>query len=187
MEWHDHSELLGHHAFLSASQHSWLNYTPDKLRQVYENQKKKELGTELHAFASQAIKNRIKLARLKKALNLFVNDAIGFNMQSEQVLYYSNNVFGTADAILFKYGVVRIHDLKTGDHFVEHFGQLDIYSALFCLEYDVDPMKVDFIERLYQGNEFREYVPSSEDISQVMNKIVEFDKIIDDEIKNEMR
>lgn len=185
MEWHDHSELLGHHAFLSASQHAWLNYSPEKLRQVYENNQKKQKGTELHAFASQAIKNRVKLARLKKALNLFVNDAIGFNMESELVLYYSPNIFGTADAIRFEDGVVRVHDLKTGDRPVENFGQLDIYSALFCLEYNVDPMKVSFVERLYQGNQFREYEPDSESISKLMEKIVEFDKVINDEIKNE--
>lgn len=183
MEWHNHSELKGHHAFLSASQHAWLNYTPEKLHQVYLNQQKKEQGTRLHAFASDAIKNRIRLAKLKKALNLFVNDAIGFNMESEQVLYYSPNIFGTADAIRFEDGVVRIHDLKTGDRPVENFGQLDIYSSLFCLEYNIDPMKVDFVERLYQGNQFREYNPESSDIQALMNKIEEFDKLINDEMR----
>ena len=179
MEWHNHSDLAGKHAFLGASGNSWLNYTPEKLEQVYLNNKKKQKGTELHAIASAAIKNHIKLARLKKALNMFVNDAIGFTMQSEQVLYYSHNVYGTADAIIFKDGLLRAHDLKTGDRPVEHFNQLDIYSALFCLEYDIDPLKIHFVERLYQGSGFTESYPDPNRIQDIMTKIEEFDKILD--------
>lgn len=178
MQWNDHWNLAGKHAFLGASKHSWLNYTPEKMEQVYMNNLKKEQGTALHALASAAIKNRVKLANLKKALNLFVNDAIGFNMASEQVLYYSDNCFGTADAIRFEEGELRIHDLKTGDGPVVHFYQLDIYSALFCLEYDVDPLKISFVERLYQGNKWTENVPDPKDIRTIMNKIVEFDQVI---------
>ena len=87
MEFNTHFDLNGKHAFLSGSNYHWINYTPDKLEQVYANLKKKEEGTLLHAFASMAIQKRIKLAPLKKALNMFVNDAIGFGMVSEQVLY----------------------------------------------------------------------------------------------------
>jgi len=180
MEWNKHYDLAGKHAFLGASQHSWLNYTPAKMEQVYLNNLKKQEGTELHALASSAIKHRVKLAPLKKALNLFVNDALGFGMQSEQVLFYSDNCFGTADAIQFKDGLLRVHDLKTGDGPVVHFYQLDIYSALFCLEYDVDPLKIHFVERLYQGNKFTENVPDPNDIRIVMDKIEEFDKVIED-------
>ena len=89
MEFNTHFDLNGKHAFLSGSNYHWINYTPDKLEQVYANLKKKEEGTLLHAFASMAIQKRIKLAPLKKALNMFVNYAIGFGMVSEQVLYYS--------------------------------------------------------------------------------------------------
>ena len=148
------------------------------MEQVYLNMLKKQRGTELHALASQAIKHHVKLSPLKKALNLFVNDAIGFNMESELVLYYSDNCFGTADALSFRDNQLRIHDLKTGDGPVTRFYQLDIYSALFCLEYDVDPFKISFVERLYQGREFTESIPTSEDISIVMKKIVEFDELI---------
>jgi len=139
--------------------------------------KKKEEGTALHAFASMAISRNIKLARTKQAINQFVNDAIGFRMDSEVVLVYSDNVFGTADAITFKNGLLRIHDLKTGDGAVK-FDQLDIYAALFCLEYDVDPLKIDIVERLYQGSGFTEVVPEKEAIKAIMDKIIEFDTVL---------
>lgn len=179
MNFNQHYDLTGKHAFLGASQHAWLNYSPQKIEQVYLNEQKREHGTVLHSFASQAIKNRIKLAPLKKALNLFVNDAIGFNLESEQVLYYSDNCFGTADGIQFKNGQLRIHDLKTGDTPVIKFGQLDIYSALFCLEYHMKPRDISFVERLYQGNGFTEYVPDQHDIKDIMGLIVNFDKVIE--------
>lgn len=179
MNFNQHLDLAGKHAFLSASGNSWLRYTPERLEQVYLNSLKRQEGTEIHAFASMAIKHRFKLARLKKALNLFVNDAIGFNMSSEQVLYYSENCFGTADAISFRDRELRIHDLKTGDGFVDHFYQLDIYAALFCLEYGIpNPSKIDIVERLYQGNTFTEQIADPEDIKIVMDKIVDSDALI---------
>lgn len=61
MKWNNHSELEGKHAFLSASQCHWLNYDVDKLVNRFENEIAKQRGTELHAFAELAIKNRIKL------------------------------------------------------------------------------------------------------------------------------
>lgn len=175
MKFNDHSQLAGKHAFLGASQHSWLNYNKDHLRQVFVNSMNKERGTRLHDLASRMIKDRIRAASLKKAFNMFVNDAIGFRMESEQVLFYSYNCFGTADAIYFRDGELRIHDLKTGTIPVEKFGQLDIYAALFCLEYEVDPKKIDIVERLYQGRGFIESVPSGEDIAIIMDKIKDFD------------
>lgn len=186
MIYNEHYNLEGKHAFLGASSSSWLNYTPERLQDVYLNMLKKEKGTELHALASSAINNHVKFARLKKALNLFVNDAIGFKMESERVLYYSDNCFGTADAICFRDGLLRIHDLKTGDIPVKHFNQLNIYAALFCLEYDVDPMKIDIVERLYQGTEYHENVPEQEQIADIMKLIVTFDREIDN-LKMERR
>lgn len=185
MHYNEHYNLEGKHAFLGASKNSWLNYSNDKLQTVYLNNLKKEKGTILHAFASSAIINRVKLANLKKALNLFVNDAIGYGMDSEIVLYYSDNCFGTADAILFKDGVLRIHDLKTGVTPVVHFNQLDIYCALFCLEYGVNPTKIDFIERLYQGNSYIENEPDKKEIKIIMEKIVDFDSILN-KVKSEL-
>ena len=180
MQWNEHYNLANKHAFLGASKHSWLNYDSDKLVKSYMNAMKKEEGTELHALASDAINHHVKLANLKKALNLFVNDAIGYGLASEQVLYYSDNCFGTADAIIFKDGLLRIHDLKTGLTPVEKFYQLDIYAALFCLEYDEDPRKIEIVERLYQGRGWTESVPDGDDILTIMNTIVSFDRVLEE-------
>ena len=178
MNFNDHSNIRDAHSFLSPSNYHWLNYTPEKLEAVYNNQKSKELGTVLHAFASTAIQNRVKLANMKKALHLFVNDAIGFKMESEQVLFYSVNSFGTADAISFKDNLLRIHDLKTGIT-KPSFKQLDIYAALFCLEYGVDPKTIQIETRIYQGNGFEVNIPEPLYIQEVMDKIIEFDIILE--------
>lgn len=145
---------------------------------MYRHQKAKEEGVILHDFASMAIQRRIKLAPLKKALNMFVNDAIGFKMQSEQILYYSRNSFGTADAIVFKDNLLRIHDLKTGIT-KPSFVQLDVYAALFCLEYGFNPHDISIEERLYQGSGFEINIPEPERIQDIMNRVEEFDVILE--------
>lgn len=178
MNFNNHSDLNGEHSFLSPSNYHWINYSREKLEAVYLNQRSKERGTVLHAFASIAVKEKIKLANHKKALNMFVNDCIGFKMESEQVLYYSNNSFGTADAISFRDNMLRIFDLKTGVTKAS-FKQLDVYVALFCLEYGIDPKKIEIETRIYQGNGFEVSIPEPDYILDIMNKIEEFDIIID--------
>lgn len=178
MNFNNHSDLKDSHAFLSPSTYHWLNYDPEKLITIYNNQKAKEEGVVLHAFASIAIQKRLKQANQKKALNMFINDSIGYKMESEQVLYYSHNSFGTADAISFKTNLLRIFDLKTGIT-KPSFKQLDIYAALFCLEYGVDPMTIQVEERIYQGNGFEVHIPEPLYIQDIMNKIIEFDVILE--------
>ena len=178
MNFNDHSDLSGEHSFLSPSNYHWMNYSTDKLVAVYKNQQAKERGSILHSFASVAIDMKIKLANHKKAVNLFVNDCIGFKMESEQVLYYSNNAFGTADAISFRDNVLRIFDLKTGVTKAS-FKQLDVYVALFCLEYGIDPKNIEIETRIYQGSGFEVSIPEPSYILQIMNTIEEFDIIID--------
>lgn len=179
MNFNNHSDLSGLHAFLSPSNYHWVNYNPSKLESVYRNQRAKEKGILLHDFASVAISNKIKLANHKKALNLFVNDSIGYRMESEVVLFYSDNAFGTADAIRFKDDVLMIFDLKTG-HGRTSFKQLDIYAALFCLEYGHDPLKITIEERIYQHNGYTVNVPIPEEIASNMETIVLFDKQINE-------
>lgn len=179
MDFNDHSNLRDKHSFLSGSNSHWVNYNKEKLLAVYQNQKKKEEGTQLHALASMLIIRRIAVKKLKKAFNMFVNDAIGFNMHSEKVLYYSDNAFGTADAILFKDGLLRIFDLKTGISKVS-FRQLDVYAAMFCLEYGYDPGLIIIEQRIYQGNEILVAEGDPINIQVIMNKIVEFDKLIEE-------
>lgn len=172
-----HSDLEGKHAFLGASKYHWINYDKDKIADAYLNFRAKERGTELHAFAAQCIKLGQKLPRSRKTLNMYVNDAIGYRMTPEQILYYSNNCFGTADSICFKDNFLRIHDYKSGTT-PTHMEQLMIYAALFCLEYRVNPSTIDIELRIYQNDEVMIHSPSPEDIRDICDKIVEFDKVI---------
>lgn len=184
MNFNRHSDLLGEHAFLSASKYHWVNYDIDKVGLAFAKYMAVQRGTELHDFASRCIKLKQRLPKSKKSLNQFVNDAIGFRMKSEQPLYYSPNAFGTADAISFRDSVLRIHDLKTGVSPVS-MRQLDIYAALFCLEYRIKPETIEIELRVYQSDDIVVSRPLPEDIREVMNKIVEFDKVID-QIKADM-
>lgn len=178
MNWNRHSNLEGQHAFLSASKHSWIRYSDEKVADAYRKFLAVQKGTELHDLASRCIKNGIKLQnRPATTLSLFVNDAIGFKMESEQVLYYSMNAFGTTDAISFKNNVLRIHDLKTGE-IKASMEQLYIYAALFCLEYRVKPGDIKIITRIYQDNDFFEEEPDATVIAPIMDRIITADKII---------
>lgn len=177
---HPHPELVEKHAFLSPSTHAWQRYSPEHLIEVYTNEQKKQLGTRIHAFVSEAIQLGIKLGTSKTAINMFVNDAIGFHMQSEVPLYYSDYIFGTADAIHFDEdeSILRIHDLKTGARPVNTFEQLDAYAALFLLEYGYAPQDITIIQRLYQNGGFIEQIADTESIAALMSTIIDFSTIL---------
>lgn len=182
MIWNDHSREVpeGSHAFLGASKYHWLNYSQEKLVDTYKNLLAKEQGTRLHAFAAECISLKQKLRSSHKTLNMYVNDAIGFNLRPEQVLYYSDNCYGTADAIGFRKNFLRIHDLKTGTIVPGSLHQLEIYAALFCLEYDIKPGNLSGIElRIYQNDDILIGNPEADIIVPIMDKIITFDKIID--------
>lgn len=183
MNFNKHFDLEGKHAFLGASQYHWINYDDEKLATVYSNFLARQKGTLLHNFAAQCITLGQKLPRSKKTLNMYVNDAIGYKMSPEQVLFYSNNCFGTADAISFRNGKLRIHDLKTGS-IPAHMEQLTIYAALFCLEYDVKPSEIEMELRIYQSDEVLYHEPTIDDIVPIMDKIITFDKVLN-RIKSE--
>ncbi|MCI6456508.1 MAG: DUF2800 domain-containing protein [Clostridium sp.] len=178
MNFKKHSSLEGKHAFLGASKYHWINYDDDKLIESYSKFQATLNGTILHDFACQCITLGQKLPKSQKTLNMYVNDAIGFKMKPEQVLYYSDNCFGTADAIVFRNNLLRIHDLKTGVTRA-HMEQLEIYAALFCLEYNKKPSDIDMELRIYQNNEIIVHNPTVEDILPIMDKIITFDKLID--------
>ena len=177
MNFNEHYGISGRHAFLSPSQYHWLNYDKEKLEERYFGSQAQQRGIELHEFASQAIKLGRKLPKNKDTVNMFVNDAIGYSMQSEQPLYFSENCFGTADAISFRKNLLRIHDLKTGETPASML-QLYIYAALFCLEYEYDPEDISINLVIYQSNEKVECVPESQEIQDVMDKIVDFDSYL---------
>lgn len=174
-----HSNLSGLHAPFSPSQSSWLRYDDDKAIDVYVNKKAAEMGTRLHEWAKTTIDLGIRQPRSKKTIYAYVNDAIGFKMDTEVVLFYSERFFGTADAISFRDGVLRIHDLKTGKTAV-HMEQLEIYAALFFLEYRIKPSDVKEIElRIYQTDEIIFHKPTYEEIVPIMDKIVHLNKLLE--------
>lgn len=178
MNFNKHSDLVGKHAILSASKYHWVNYDIDKLRSVYHSLEAVQHGTEMHDLAARLIRNHIRLPKNKQTLNLYVNDAIGYRMIPEQPLFYSRNWFGTADAISCRDGLLRIHDLKTGEIEAKML-QLEIYAALYCLEYGEKPHKLDMELRIYQNNEVLVHKPDPNDIQEIMKKGVMFDKEIE--------
>lgn len=199
MIFNKHSELEGKHALFGASKHSWLNYDDEHLVQSYMSSFAPTIGTLVHDYAKDKIifrqpmednrseRNALLLHLLKNGIpyhvipieNLFcnvmpyVNDAIGFKMTPEQVLYYSEYSFGTADAISYGRNMLRIHDLKTGVS-PASMDQLMVYAAWFFLEYkkEVNFQKSRTELRIYQNQEVIVHTPTNHDISEVMEKVI---------------
>ena len=177
MNFTKHLNLAGQHALLSPSDYHWVNYTEEKLDRVFFTRMAARRGTELHAFAHEAIRLGVRLPDDTKTLNNYVNDAIGFRMDPEVMLFYSENCFGTADCIAFRRNMLRIHDLKTGVT-PASIHQLEVYMALFCLEYRFKPFEIEAELRIYQNDDVQAYVPDPDDIFHIMDRIVTFDKRI---------
>jgi hypothetical protein len=173
MRFNRHLNLLGEHAFLSPSNYHWINYTPNRLSERWTTAQAAAYGTAQHMYAQE----QIRLGRLSDhigTLGMYINDAIRYRMTPEQILYYSENCFGTADAISFRYKTLRIFDLKTGV-IKGSVHQLEVYAALFCLEYGYDPYKINIELRIYQADEVIVYDADADDIMFIMEKIQEFD------------
>lgn len=201
MNWNRHSNLEGSHAFLSASKYNWLNKTRDELIEAYKNSYATTIGTMLHAYAADSIRFREKLKKTdakgvkfdlmrrgvpEYAINIngifptlmaYVNDAVGFQMDPEVLLYYSDLCFGTADTIQVSDNILRIHDLKTGTTPAK-MDQLKIYAGLFYLEYGFKPEKMRTELRIYQTDEVIVHEPEVEEIREVMEAIVEQDRVL---------
>jgi hypothetical protein len=179
MNFNRHYELEGKHAFLSASKYHWLNYDEDRLVTVYENNQAKIRGTLLHQFACDAITYGVPLSEDGSTLSMYVNDCIMDSMIPEVVLYYSKNAFGTADAISFDEDakILRIYDFKSGKT-PASMKQLEIYAALFCLEYQINPNDIAIHLRIYQNNEVLFCDSEASDIWNVMDRIIAFDDIL---------
>lgn len=201
-----HSNLEGKHAILSASSWRWLNDDNDALVKRICSQYATTVGTILHNVAYKHIKHRVKMNKYDKKnvmlellsngipgvvvdtidfdnmfdnLMTYVNDGIGYRMEPEVVLCYSDNFFGTADTITYseRDQFLRIHDYKSGST-PAHIEQLMIYAALFCLEYRFKPTETEMELRIYQSNEVIYHNPEPIEIVEVMDKIVTFDKFL---------
>lgn len=208
-----HLDKAGKHALLSASTWRWINDTPDEMLQRITSQYASQCGTILHSFAEKHIRHLIKLNKYDKKNvilelasngiprmvidqidmdvvfeNLFnyVNDAIGFRMTPEVVLMYSDNMWGSADAIAFdeRERFLRIHDYKSGfgPVFME---QVMIYEALFCLEYDYKPEEINSELRIYKSGQIIFHTPSPEEINFYIEQTINADRIIQ-KIKKEV-
>lgn len=207
MIFNDHYKLEGKHAFLGASKYQWLNYDDETLEARYISQYSQQIGTVIHAYAADLIKHRIKLHKSDRVAiqaelvrhgipdyafdanhildNLvpYVNDGIAFKMQPEQVLYYSDICFGTADTIQYydKKRKLEIHDLKTGS-IPAHWEQLEIYAALFFLEYgkrlDIRPGDIEIELRIYQNGETNIFKPETNEIVPFIDAITVANKHI---------
>ena len=202
MFFEQHLNLRGKHASLSRSQPHWLRYNEDQLYQKYVSQYAQSMGTSLHELAETLIKNNLKLKKGDKLTVLshllndgiprnvidmeriysnfmnYVNDAIGFKLTPEQILYYSDYCFGTADAISFRNNFLRIHDYKSGTTPAK-MEQLLVYAALFCLEYKVKPGEIETELRIYQNDEVIFHNPTAEEILPVMDAIIQHSKALE--------
>ena len=179
MNFKTYSYLDGKHSALSPSSYIWMRKNEDEFIQTYKNMKAKEKGTKMHNIAKQLIEEGIKLPKTHKTFNMYVNDAIGFRMRPEVVLRYSDRAFGTADTIRFDKNFLRIHDLKTGVT-PAHIEQLYGYAAYFCLNYNIKPGDIESELRIYQNDEIYMEKPDASIILPIMDKIIQFDKIMAD-------
>ena len=174
-----HYDFGDKHAFLGPSKYHWINYDEEKLASAYNNWQAAQRGTRLHELAKELIELGIKQVNTQKTFNMFVNDALGFRMTPEQGLFYSDNCFGTADAISFNRKKLRIHDLKNGTTKCSMV-QVEIYAALFCLEYNVNPFDIEIELRIYQNDEVLVHIPDPESITELMGIIIEADKQVNE-------
>lgn len=185
MKFNPHYNLHGKHAVLSASSYHWIRYDREKMANRFRTMIQAARGTELHDIASKLITNGIRLPDTGQTLNAYVNDCIGYRMTPEQVLYYSDNCFGTADAIDFRMNkktqrmILRVFDLKTGVTRSSE-DQLKVYVALFCLEYEVDPNEIDIDARIYQNDLIHEFDIEAVDVLNIMQTIREFDQLLNE-------
>jgi hypothetical protein len=176
MRFKKHLNLQGEHAFLSPSQYHWIHYSPHRLIERWTAAQASAYGTLQHEYVHREIEAG-RESDLVGTIGLYINDALRYRMTCEQVLYYSENCFGTADTISFRHKVLRIHDLKTGVT-PGSVHQLEVYAALFCLEYEIDPTEIKMELRIYQSDEVTIYDADPEDVLFIMDKIQEFDRLI---------
>lgn len=203
MKWNDHLNLKNTHALFSPSTGAWEKYTPERLEERYYTSYATDIGTAIHEEAmyhilyrvaiKAASKGELKLSLYRRpnipndvvdALDFdpifknymaYVNDAIGFRMDPEVILYANNLCYGTVDAISYKDNFLRIHDLKTGLT-KAHIEQLFKYAALFCYEYKIDPRKIGSEFRIYQ-NDILVVNPTGDEIMRYVDQITEIAKL----------
>ena len=179
MHWNKHYAVEGKHAIFSPSQPAWIRYDDEKLDARFLTLTAAQIGTRKHALAAEAIRLGIRFQGTKSTMAQYVNQCIGHRMRVEQPLFYSDNFFGTADAIALdvRSMTLRIFDLKTGE-IPGKPDQLVIYAALFCLEYSIDPSELKYDLRIYQSDDIIVCEVEPDDVRDIMTTIIRFDKRI---------
>ena len=187
MRFNRHIDLEGKHSFMSPSSPAWLRYDDQKLERRFVEHLAHLRGTEEHAFAAHAIKLGHRMEDIPKTINMYINDCIGWRMKPEVSLYWSDFCFGTADAIGFydSQMLLRVSDLKTGRS-ATTMDQLIIYSALFCLEYEIKPFDLHFELRIYQNNKIKILEPDPHEVFLAMDRILVGTRLLE-EIRAEFR
>lgn len=185
-----HSEWQDKHAILSASKYHWLRYTDERMHEYVDSLGAARRGTKQHELAKRCIELRQKLPNTNQTLNAYVNDAIGFRMEPEQILFYSPYAFGTADAISFRRDpdgnmVLRIFDLKNGKTKASE-DQLLVYAAYFCLEYKQKPANLLFDLRIYQHDEIYYIDVDPVEVVYVMDRIQELNELVTTRMNEEV-
>lgn len=196
------------HALLSPSKcKQWKDYDEESLLKMVKSANAAEIGTIIHEYAADRIKWGLKLAKGEKKSIIFelyragvlpiavdmvdtnfifenlinyVNDAIGFHMEPEVEVRYSEWCFGTADALLYseKDKFLRIHDLKTGI-LPAHMDQLITYAALYFLQHRVKVVETTTELRIYQAGEIIQHIPESDEILEMMENIIQKSSFIE--------
>lgn len=219
MNYEKYSNLVGKHAMFSPSTVCLADKDEEYIIRYWARKYIPEIGTALHDIARAHIKNKIKLTKytksevllslldtykiplpvIKRAIDFnskyqnlmtYVNDGISYHMVPEQILYFSNLCYGTADTIssfesIEKSGLLRIHDLKTGDTPAKMF-QLENYAALFCLNYSYKPSDLEMELRIYQSGEVLYHNPDPNDIQIIMDQYKNTDRMINDILMEDM-
>lgn len=208
MNFNEHSNLKGKHAVFSPSSYYWIDDTEEEAIKRYCSSFASSEGTILHSLAEDYIRYNMKMTRFDKKqvplallkggipavvvdrlpiddifenLMLYVNDCIGFRMQPEVILWYSDLFFGTADAVSFdeRERLLRISDLKNGVTPAK-IDQVVTYDALFRLEYcpllRIRPEDIRSELRIYQRGEIQVCTPNPDDVISVMEQIRTLDK-----------
>jgi hypothetical protein len=87
--------------------------------------------------------------------------------------YYNGN-FIPFDKFLFKNLIIKFSgETPCRMH------QLEVYMAIFCLEYGINPNDIDAELRIYQSDERYIHEPKREEILRIMDRIVSADRRIE--------
>ena len=175
-----------HRAELGTEIHEWVSIQI-QLGQTVSSPRAAEKGVRTHIFTKyqSAPDYRDVLifsldflpAAVFGTVKSFVNDAVGFRMNSEEKIEYSSLFWGTSDAVKFSNNELLVFDLKTGAKPAKT-DQLLVYAGLYCLQHNHKPSKLKTELRIYQNNEILVNEPEPEVIQDVMDRIVHKNKVL---------